>query len=91
MKTQRWWIPVALLAILGLLASGKRPEAAAQGNVPPVGRYQISASPGRPPQFGMEAHGTGCYLVDTANGELWVLSTDGQQKSSWKRITDPVR
>jgi hypothetical protein len=39
----------------------------------------------------MEAHGTGCYLVDTATGELWVLSTDRQEKGSWKKIADPVR
>jgi hypothetical protein len=93
MQTRQWWIAVVLLGILGFLLFSRRPEAAAQPGMPVIGKFQIATFPGRAPQFAFDAQGpVGCYLVDTATGELWVLSPPaGDQKQSWKKIVDAVR
>jgi len=88
MNKQRWWIAAALLGISASVLFTARPQAA-DPTTPPVGRYQISAFPGRPAQFAMETQGVGCYLVDTTTGELWFLSTDGQQKNAWRKLAGP--
>jgi hypothetical protein len=92
MKTKRGWIAAALLGIVCIFAFNRRPEAAAQPGSPQTGTYQIATFPGRAPQFGNEVQGAaGCYLVNTATGELWTLSMDGQQKRAWKKIADAIR
>jgi hypothetical protein len=86
----RAWIAVGILAFVAVLALGTRYRAVAQPPSNQVGRYQISAAPGKPPQFGYEIHGPGCYMVDTTTGELWFLTLESN-KSIWKRVTGGVR
>ncbi len=90
MTTRRWWIVLIVLGFVAAIGLGRRPESLAQPAHPATGRYQIAAFPGKAPQFGMELQGTGCYLVDTATGELWSLTLDQQRNSIWKRIAGPV-
>ncbi|QEH35795.1 hypothetical protein OJF2_43520 [Aquisphaera giovannonii] len=90
MATRWWWFPAVLaLALLASLACW--PEAGAQPGVTVPGRYQIATFPGRAAQFGLEQNATGCYLLDTATGQLRTLVLDGEGRGSWKEVCGPVR
>jgi hypothetical protein len=91
MSWKRWFVAPLLLVAVGVISLGGRGRDGAVAQAADRqtgGRYQISAFPARPPQFGYEHNVPGCYMVDTATGELWILNAEGQGKGVWKRCAD---
>ncbi|MBI3860963.1 MAG: hypothetical protein HY290_03620 [Planctomycetia bacterium] len=83
MKSSHWSIVLLLVGLaVGFAAGGAERQSVAQAQAPggtvslpkQVGRFQISAW-GHGNQVGPGSRG--CYIVDTASGELWHVATDG--------------
>ncbi|MFO0892711.1 MAG: hypothetical protein U0790_26655 [Isosphaeraceae bacterium] len=78
-------VPLIALAFGYCLGGMAGPRAVAQpGLPPPSGRYQVSAW-ALPPTEGEAQRRVGCYMVDSATGELWRLEQQAGG-SEWTKV-----
>ncbi len=85
--TKRFSIFAGLFAafVLGLATANLGPSTAAVAQAPgnAAGRYQVSAY-GATTGGGSVSHG--CYLVDTATGQVWYASLGGSLQKVAERL-----
>ena len=84
MNTSRWIITALSLALIVAISGGwntqeRRALGQEGGETRGIGRYRIEA-------FGTGGNISGCYIVDSVTGELWLSSND----RTTKKIVDKL-
>ena len=97
MKSSHWsLLLLAVGLVVGMLVGADKLQRGAEAQVVPLNpapRFQISAwgmgypqPPGNVPNSGIGRGERGCYIVDTASGELWHAAADGQPKKISEKL-----